>query len=119
MAGRIVDLQGVDNTPKIIAMIRAVAMESDISHIVFLSGLENRHFLKLLYNCYFLAPTPAELASRIMSTSLLYHAFGIRGYQYVSTQYQKGEVLFQICQRKTDLNCPPCGSWRFIRKCSV
>ena len=29
-----------------------------------------------------------------MSTSLLYHAFGIRDYEYVRTGYQDGEVIF-------------------------
>jgi hypothetical protein len=33
-----------------------------------------------------------------MSTSLLYHAFGIRGYDYVKTVYEEGRVLFQIEQ---------------------
>ena len=33
-----------------------------------------------------------------MSTSLLYHAFGIRGYEYVRTDYQDGEVIFTIHQ---------------------
>ena len=28
-----------------------------------------------------------------MSTSLLYHAFGIRGYQYTRTDYQVGKRL--------------------------
>ena len=30
-----------------------------------------------------------------MSTSLLYHAFGIRGYDYVNTAYEQGCVLFR------------------------
>jgi transposase len=54
-----------------------------------------------------------------MSTSLLYHAFGIRGYQHVSTHYQNGEVVFQIRQRKTDLLCPRCAARRIIRKGTV
>lgn len=54
-----------------------------------------------------------------MSTSLLYHAFGIRGYEYVSTQYQKGEVVFRIRHRKSDLCCPQCGTWQIIRKGTV
>ena len=29
-----------------------------------------------------------------MSTSLLYHAFGVRGYRYVKTEYVNGEVVF-------------------------
>ena len=39
-----------------------------------------------------------------MSTSLLYHAFGIRGYQYVRTEYRRGQVMFTIEQEpKTSL----------------
>jgi hypothetical protein len=40
-----------------------------------------------------------------MSTSLLYHAFGIRGYQYVRTEYQGGEVVFTIRQAPKTLRC--------------
>jgi transposase len=45
-----------------------------------------------------------------MSTSLLYHAFGIRGYRYVRTDYCEGEVLFTIEQGRHALQCPLCGS---------
>jgi hypothetical protein len=31
-----------------------------------------------------------------MSTSFLYHAFGIRGYKHVSTSYDEGKVTFKI-----------------------
>ncbi len=37
-----------------------------------------------------------------MSTSLLYHAFGIRGYDYVRTDYQDGRVIFTIMQDPED-----------------
>ena len=33
-----------------------------------------------------------------MSTSLLYHGFGIRGYRYVRTEYIEGGVVFTIEQ---------------------
>jgi hypothetical protein len=33
-----------------------------------------------------------------MPTSLLYHAFGIRGYQYTRTDYQGAQVIFTIHQ---------------------
>ena len=33
-----------------------------------------------------------------MSTSLLYHAFGIRGYRYSRTEYHNGQVIFTIDQ---------------------
>lgn len=44
-----------------------------------------------------------------MSTSLLYHAFGIRGYQYVRTEYVRGEIHFTIEQREP-LRCRHCQS---------
>ncbi len=45
-----------------------------------------------------------------MSTSLLYHAFGIRGYDYVRTDYEGGEVIFTIRQDPDDCRCSACGS---------
>src|SRR5712671_3612430 len=45
-----------------------------------------------------------------MSTSLLYHAFGIRGYDYVKTEYQGGEVIFTLRQRPRTYRCPVCNS---------
>ncbi len=45
-----------------------------------------------------------------MSTSLLYHAFGIRGYDYVRTRYQDGQVIFTITQDPHDCRCAACGS---------
>ena len=45
-----------------------------------------------------------------MSTSLLYHAFGVRGYQYVRTEYQGGQTTFMIRQEDKALRCPVCGS---------
>jgi transposase len=45
-----------------------------------------------------------------MSTSLLYHAFGVRGYQYVRTDYQGGQTTFAIRQDDKTLRCPACGS---------
>jgi transposase len=45
-----------------------------------------------------------------MSTSLLYHAFGVRGYEYVRTEYQGGQTIFTIRQEDKTLRCPVCGS---------
>jgi transposase len=44
-----------------------------------------------------------------MSTSLLYHAFGIRGYQYTRTDYQDGQVIFTIHQEPETFRCSACG----------
>jgi transposase len=45
-----------------------------------------------------------------MSTSLLYHAFAIRGYQYVATDYHEGGVTFRIAKALKDCRCSACGS---------
>jgi transposase len=45
-----------------------------------------------------------------MSTSLLYHAFGVRGYDYVRTEYLGGEVIFTIQQPRKFMRCSACGS---------
>jgi transposase len=45
-----------------------------------------------------------------MSTSLLYHAFGIMGHDYVRTDYHDGRVLFTIRQRRHTYRCSACGS---------
>jgi transposase len=45
-----------------------------------------------------------------MSTSLLYHAFGIRGYTYRRTDYQGGQTSFTIEQEPETCRCSACGS---------
>jgi transposase len=45
-----------------------------------------------------------------MSTSLLYHAFGIRGYRYVASDYREGGVRFRIAKDVKDCRCSACGS---------
>jgi len=45
-----------------------------------------------------------------MSTSLLYHAFGIRGYQYQRTEYVNGQTIFTIHQEPETCRCSACGS---------
>lgn len=44
-----------------------------------------------------------------MSTSLLYHAFGIRGCPYVRTEYRRGEVRFTVSLERSKLRCRQCG----------
>lgn len=51
-----------------------------------------------------------------MSTSLLYHAFGLRGVKYISTEYEKGSTIFRAEVTPTIENCPVCGNWETIRK---
>lgn len=54
-----------------------------------------------------------------MSTSLLYHGFGIRGYQYVGTDYIEGKIKFRIKAKDETLCCPDCQGQNFIRKGTV
>src|SRR3954447_19038092 len=45
-----------------------------------------------------------------MSTSLLYHAFGIKGYRYVRTAYVQGQTIFTLGQEPDTCRCSACGS---------
>src|SRR3954462_14299253 len=45
-----------------------------------------------------------------MSTSLLYHAFGIRGYHHTRTDYPGGHTIFTIRQEPETCRCSACGS---------
>ena len=45
-----------------------------------------------------------------MSTSLLYHAFGIRGYRHLNSSFEGGRVTFNISQPRDQLRCSDCGS---------
>jgi transposase len=51
-----------------------------------------------------------------MSTSLLYHGFGIRGYRYQSAKFSEGKVTFTITQPRESYCCALCGSEDVIRK---
>ena len=54
-----------------------------------------------------------------MSTSLLYHGFGISGYRYVRTNYREGGVIFTITRKKFSVRCPVCKSKNIIRHGSL
>jgi DNA-directed RNA polymerase subunit RPC12/RpoP len=45
-----------------------------------------------------------------MSNSLLYHGFNLIGYDYVSTKFENGKILFRIEHDKNRIQCPDCGS---------
>src|SRR6266853_4102264 len=45
-----------------------------------------------------------------MSTSLLYHAFGIRGYHHVKTDFVGGRTIFTIRKPAHLLRCAQCDS---------
>lgn len=54
-----------------------------------------------------------------MSTSLLYHGFGIIGYRYVRTDYQEGDIIFTVERKKFKIRCPVCKSKSVIRHGSL
>lgn len=54
-----------------------------------------------------------------MSKSLLYHGFGIRGYDYQRTSYEEGIVIFHVRQPRESLRCPQCGSDEVQRRGEV
>jgi transposase len=54
-----------------------------------------------------------------MSTSLLYHGFGIVGYRYVRTEYRDSAVIFTVARKKFGLRCPVCKSKKVIRHGSL
>ena len=44
-----------------------------------------------------------------MSTSLLYHCFGIRGYRFVRCLFTQERAVIKIRQCRQDLRCAVCG----------
>ena len=54
-----------------------------------------------------------------MSTSLLYHAFCIRGYKYRRTKYDNGQVIFTISQESETYRCSSCGSAEIVSRGQV
>ena len=54
-----------------------------------------------------------------MSTSILYHGFGVRGYKYLKTEYRAGAVVFHIEKAAEKQCCAVCGSHSVIKKGGV
>jgi transposase len=51
-----------------------------------------------------------------MSTSILYHGFGVRDYRYLRTEYREGQVIFHIEKSPEKRCCAECGSRDVIKK---
>ena len=51
-----------------------------------------------------------------MSTSMLYHMMGIRGYRYMGTKYENGGATVTIAQDRRTCLCPQCESANIILK---
>jgi len=54
-----------------------------------------------------------------MSTSLLYHGFGVIGYRYVRSDYREGDIIFTVIRKKFSIRCPICKSKNIIRHGSL
>ena len=51
-----------------------------------------------------------------MSTSLLYQAFGLKGYKYLGTLYLRGNVIFEVYRPQEHLRCSACGSPQVVHR---
>jgi len=51
-----------------------------------------------------------------MSTSVLYHAFGLKGVKYKKTKFEKGLTIIHAEVTSAIETCPVCGSWKTIRR---
>ncbi len=54
-----------------------------------------------------------------MSTSLLYHGFGLIDQEYLKTEYRGGTVIFHIRTKEKRLCCSQCGSKNVIKRGSL
>jgi transposase len=53
---------------------------------------------------------------RAMSTSFIYHAFGLQGYEYVHQKFEGGSVIIHARPKWRLLRCPQCGCEKVIRR---
>lgn len=51
-----------------------------------------------------------------MSTSLLYHGFGLRGHRYRRTIFNNGHVVFKIELKREEICCPICKCRQVVRR---
>jgi transposase len=51
-----------------------------------------------------------------MSTSFIYHGFGLQGYEYVQQKFVGGKVVFRIKPKWRLLRCSRCRSYRVIHR---
>lgn len=51
-----------------------------------------------------------------MSTSMLYHAFGLTDQKYLRTDYQSGTIIFHTETKSNKLCCSNCGSKNVIKR---
>ncbi len=54
-----------------------------------------------------------------MSTSLLYHGFGLRGYRHLRTEYINGHIYFTVEMKSDQIRCSVCKCRQVIRRGKV
>ena len=59
--------------------------------------------------------TKLQNGDKLMSTSLLYHGWGVRGYTHHSTIFLQGAVHFNVQQSPDTFRCSDCGSGEVMR----
>src|ERR1039458_5573144 len=56
-----------------------------------------------------------QKGDKLMSTSLLYHGWGLRGYHYGGTRYHEGAIRFSVEQDPATFCCSACGSRTVVK----
>ena len=51
-----------------------------------------------------------------MSTSIIYHLFGVKGYDYQRFVLSKGEIKFVIKRKQGHIRCPKCNSYDIVTR---
>jgi transposase len=54
-----------------------------------------------------------------MSTSLLYHAFGLIDQQFLKAEFKNGLVIFHIKTKESKLRCGNCGSRNVLKSGTI
>ncbi|MFQ6604039.1 MAG: transposase family protein [Fidelibacterota bacterium] len=54
-----------------------------------------------------------------MSTSLIYHALGLKDQHYIKTEYKSGSIIFHVKTKASKLRCSVCGSPDVIKKGAI
>lgn len=54
--------------------------------------------------------TKLQKGGKLMSTSLLYHGWGVRGYRHVAIGFQEGVICLRVQQTADAFRCSHCGS---------
>ena len=54
-----------------------------------------------------------------MSTSFLYHAFGLRDHKYIHSRYENGQIIFAVKLKADTIRCPVCKNRKVTWRGSV